>query len=72
MKTFQMFVQLHDFIRSVILVFSSVYFVFFFFDCFRSYFMISEFGFLAFILFFVYNLATGTVSFKCFNVLYVL
>ena len=34
--------------------------------------MISEFGFLAFILFFVYNLATGTVSIKCFNVLYVL
>ena len=50
---------------SVILVFSSDYFVFLllsFFDCFRSYFMISEFGFLAFILFFVYNLATGTVS----------
>ena len=50
---------------SVILVFSSVYFVFLllsFFDCFRSYFMISEFGFLAFILFCVYDLATETVS----------
>ena len=31
--------------------------------------MISEFRFLAFILFFVYNLASGTVSIKCFYVI---
>ena len=29
--------------------------------------MICDFAFLAFISFFVYNLATGTVSIKCFN-----
>ena len=40
----------------------SCFYLSLFFDCFRSYSMISEFGFLTFILFFVYNLATGTVS----------
>ena len=33
--------------------------------------MISVFGFLDFILFFVYNLATGTVSIECFYVIFV-